>query len=191
MIYKIFSFSMILSFAYAAFNGNLSECVKAVIGGVGGAVSLTLTLAGMMCFWSGMISVIKDSKILSALSGALSPITEFLFPASRNNSSLKRDISLFICANALGLGNAATPIALGIMKSADDGKERVNDETVMLCLIATAPVSLVPTTVMSIIAGGGVGDPLSVIPYVWICSTLSFAFAVTVGKIYCALRKKR
>ena len=191
MIYRFFAFSMLFSFGYAALNGELTECVNAILDGVGNAVSLSIALAGMLCFWNGIVCVIKESRFLDMLSRLLSPITGFLFQKSVSDAELRRSTSLFISANALGLGNAATPIALGIMRSLDDGKDKASDDMVMLCMISTAPVSLIPTTIMTILSQGGCHDPTVVIRYVWLASLISFILAVIVGKSYCTIRKRR
>jgi len=190
MIYKFFAFTMFFSFGYAALSGGMGECVSATLGGVGSAVTLTLTLAGMMCFWNGAVSIIKSSRLLAILSRVISPTVGFLFPSSRKDNEMKKELSLFMCANMLGLGNAATPVALGIMKRLDDGSERVNDDTVMLNLVSTAPITLIPTTVMTVLEQSGSTLGAVILPYAWLCSFLSFIFAISVGKVYISLRRK-
>ena len=191
MIYKFFALSMLLSFGYSILRGDVSECINAVFEGVESAVALTMTLAGMLCFWNGAVSVIKESRALTLLSSLLSPIINFVFPSAAKDPDLRKKLSLFTCANALGLGNAATPIALSIMKDTDSKSDIPSNDAVMLCLTATAPISLIPTTVMSILKKSGSVSPGAVLPYVWASSFLSFLIAVAVGKIYCALRNRR
>lgn len=190
MIYKLFAFGMFFCFGYAVMSGEIAACMNSVFDGAGSAVTLLLTLAGMLCFWNGTVNIIKSSRFLSYLSHLLSPLVKFIFPSASKNTDLSERLSLFVCANALGIGNAATPIALGIMKELDDKNEKVNDDMVMLCLVSTAPISLIPTTVISLLQESGFPSPLSILPYVWLCSLISFVFSVFIGKAYCALRRR-
>ncbi len=189
MSFKIFSFSVIIASVWGMANGRGAECAAAVIEGAGATVSLLLTLAGLLCFWNGAARVLEKSRFPSFLSRLLSPLLSALYPDTKRIAGARENVSMLFCANLLGLGNAATPLALSAMRSFDTEDTRVPDGMVMLSLTSCAPISLVPTTVLSVLKSGGSTDPLSVLPAVWLCSSLSFLCAVLLAKGYCFFRK--
>lgn len=189
MSFKIFSFSVIISSVWGIANGKGAECAAAVIEGAGAAISLLVTLAGLLCFWNGIAKVLENSRFPALLSKLLSPLLSTLYSDIPKEPEARNTVSMLFCANLLGLGNAATPLALSAMRSFDTEDTRVPDAMVMLALTSCAPISLVPTTVLSVLKSGGSADPLSVLPAVWLCSSLSFLCAVILAKGYCFFRK--
>lgn len=189
MSFKIFSFSVFISVVFGMICGRGAECAAAVIEGAGAAVSLLITLAGLLCFWNGIAKILEKSRFPSALSRFLSPLLSLLYPDTKEIAGARETVSMLFCANLLGLGNAATPLALTAMRSLDIPASRIPDSMVMLLMTSCAPISLVPTTVLSLLKSGGNPDALNVLPAVWLCSFLSFLFAVVLAKLYCFFRR--
>jgi spore maturation protein A len=112
-----------------------------------------------------------------------------IFPETKEDPVLAGDISANICANLLGLGNAATP--LGIRAAKGFCKHRsasASDSLCRLVVLNTASIQLIPTTVAAIRASLGCQHPFDILPAVWITSFLSaglgLAGAVLLGKVY-------
>ena len=98
-----------------------------------------------------------------------------------------------MCANLLGIGNAATPLALAAMKKLDGeaDSEYATDDMIMLTLTSVAPVSIVHTTLIALRKAGGSSSPYSVMVPVWICSVLTFILTVSAAKIFSRISRAR
>jgi len=117
MLGKIFGIIAVLSMLTAVFTGRIEEVGLSVAGGANDAVKLTISLAGMICLWSGIIRVLKAAGLMEFLSKAISPVLRILLPhthnlkkqGDKNAVSALQSVSANIGANILGIGNAATP----------------------------------------------------------------------------------
>lgn len=112
MINYIWAGMIVISFVTAAFTGNLEATTNAVMAGAGDAVQLVLTLTGIMCLWTGLAKVGEKAGLISIMAKVLRPVTRLLFPRLEQDSPAMRAIVMNMVANILGMGNAATPVAL-------------------------------------------------------------------------------
>ena len=92
--------------------GRGAEVSAAAVEGAASAVQLGLSMAGMLCLWSGVMEVMRQSGLAEKLSRMLAPVLRLLFPQERNDRAVMDSISANVSANLLGLGNAATPLGL-------------------------------------------------------------------------------
>ena len=110
-----------------------------------------------------------------------------LFPSSKEDKALARDLSANICANFLGLGNAATPMGICAAKRMKRG-DTATDELCRLIVLNTASIQLIPANVAAVRASLGCGTPFDILPAVWITSLLSAGLGVTaawlLGKVW-------
>ena len=83
-----------------------------------GAVELVISLTGMMCLWCGILEVLRDAGAVRKLSKLLSPFMRFAFP-SVHGKKTEETVCAAIAANILGIGNAATPLAVRAMNELD------------------------------------------------------------------------
>ena len=81
MLGRVFGGMCIISIVYGAFSGTLTELGGAVFDGAEGAVTLTLSLCGIMCLWSGIMSLLRDAGAIKLLSGLISPLLLQAMPA--------------------------------------------------------------------------------------------------------------
>ncbi len=174
-----------ISYFFALFNGKMAELSNAAIEGGNKAISLTLSLLGMMCLWSGIMKVAEQMGVLKHLSNLLSPILRLIFPDAWRRKKGISEISAAIIANILGIGNAATPLAVSAMKSLSDGKSDIaSDDMVTFTVLGTAFPSIIPTTVISLRATAGSKDPFDILPAVWITSIILSLFAITLSRLF-------
>lgn len=177
---------IIISIIYAIFSGNLDSLNKSIFESTESAVSLTLTLIGMTCLWSGIMEIASNTNILNYLTKALNPIVRKIFPDIKLGNKAYDNIILNIVANILGLGNAATPLGLKAMNELQDenkDKETLSDNMMMLIVLNTASLQIIPTTVISIRSSLGSNNPTQIIFPVW----LSTICAAIVGIICCKI----
>ena len=116
----VWSALIILSLISGAANGRLEETMQAGLEGAGSAVTVLLSFAGMMCFWSGILKIAEESGAAGFCEKLLSPVIRRLFPKVTDRSH----ITMNIIANLLGMGNAATPAGISAMKQLDEENEK-------------------------------------------------------------------
>lgn len=166
---------VLLSVAAAALLGNGSELSGAVLDGAQSAVTLVVGMSGAICLWSGVGRVMEDSGITGLLSEILSPVLKRLFPDTRKDKVLSQHLSANICANILGLGNAATPMGiLAAQRMAASGKPGIaSNQLCRLVVLNTASIQLIPTSVAAIRLAAGASAPFDILPAVWLTSLCS------------------
>ena len=175
---------IIISVIYAICSGNLEGLNKSIFESAESAVSLTLTLIGMTCLWSGIMEIASQTNIINFISNILKPIVKRLFPNISVRSKSYENIIMNIVANVLGLGNAATPLGLKAMdelQNVNHDKETLSDEMMILIVLNTASLQIIPTTVISIRNSLGSVNPTQIIFPVW----LSTICAAIVGIVCC------
>ena len=165
--------------------GRGAEVAAAAIEGAGAAVELCLSIAGMMCLWSGVMEVMRRSGLAEGLTRLLRPVLRRLFPGCAGDRETMDSVAANVSANLLGLGNAATP--LGLQAARRMGRNcggRASDELCMLVVCNTASIQLIPTTVATVRSAAGSGTPFDILPAVWLASALSVGVGVTACKLF-------
>lgn len=110
---------------FAAFTGQIPEITKAALDSSKEAVTLCITISGVMAFWTGTMEIAQEAGMIRKLSAKLLPFLHFLFPELPSSHKAIPHISTNIIANILGLGWAATPAGLNAMQALSDlEKER-------------------------------------------------------------------
>lgn len=181
MLGRIFGVICIISIAFGIANGRGEELANAVADGAGGAITLVLSLVGMMALWGGISRVLDAAGITRALASFASPVLRIFFPDAYRRRNGDREIAACISANLLGMGNAATPLAISAMKRLKEnggGGTRATGEMITLAVLNTASFSLVPTTLLALRRAAGSASPYSVILPVWIVSLACSLFAL-------------
>ena len=166
---------VLLSLAASVLLGNGSELSGAVLEGAQSAVTLVIGMAGAICLWSGVGRVMERCGITGLLSELLSPALKRLFPDTRKDKVLAQQLSANICANILGLGNAATPMGvLAAQRMAASGKPGIaSDQLCRLVVLNTASIQLIPTGVAAVRLAAGATAPFDILPAVWLTSLCS------------------
>ena len=185
MLGKNFGILVIISVIFALVTGSGASLSSGAVDGASRAVTVVLSLAGIMCLWSGIMNVLHESGATLKLSALLSPVLSLLFPGAFSSGCAKEEISSAICANILGIGNAATPLALAAMKKMNSELigDRASDDMIMLTLTSVSPISILPTTVLALRRNAGCSDPFGIIIPVWICSSATFLFTVLLASV--------
>ena len=179
-----------LSVAGALLLGTGSELAAAVPQGAQAGVTLVISMAGSICLWSGVGKLMEHAGLTGALSRLLKPLLGRLFPSSKEDKALACSLSANVCANFLGLGNAATPMGIqAARRLTAHGKPGIaSDELCRLIVLNTASIQLIPANVAAIRAGLGCAAPFDILPAVWITSLCSAGLGATaawlLGKVW-------
>lgn len=158
-----------ISLVCGALSGRGSELGNAVMEGAQTGITVAFSMAGAICLWSGVGALMRESGISGILSRLLRPLIFRLFPTCRTDNSLAEDLSGNICANILGLGNAATPMGIAAARRLRRGST-ATDELCRLVVLNTASIQLIPTNVAAVRSTLGSEDPFSILPAVWLSS---------------------
>lgn len=116
MLNILWTVMILTGIAWAAFHGTLGQVTDEMLAASGEAVSLCITMLGVMVLWTGVLEAGKRAGLIERLSGVMRPVLRFLFPELPPESEAARQISVNMIANFLGLGWAATPAGLKAME---------------------------------------------------------------------------
>lgn len=173
----VWSALIIASLIFGAVNGTLEETMQAGLNGAASAVTVLLSFAGIMCFWSGILKIAEESGVAGFCEKLFSPIIRRLFPNVKDRSH----ITMNIIANLLGMGNAATPAGIFAMRQLDEeNKKRPHPSREMsrFAVLNTASLQLFPTTIIGILASFGDKNPYRIVPLIWVSSAVSLISAL-------------
>lgn len=149
----------------------------AMVDAAAGSVTLALGLVGVMALFLGLMKVAEAGGLLVIIAKTVRPLMVRLFPDVPADHPAMGAIILNMSANALGLGNAATPFGIRAMQELDKLNEQKGTATNAMALfiaINTSSVTLLPTGVIALRAAAGSNDPAGIVPttlFATICST--------------------
>ena len=177
---------LIFSLVTAAFTGRMEELSSAAISGCGEAVTLAISLTGMLCLWSGLMEIARRCRLTEKLAVLFRPVTRLLFPTVRQGSAAMSAICMNLSANLLGLGNAATPLGLAAMRELQ--KENPDPATastpmVTFVVLNTASLQLVPTTCAVLRQQAGSAAPMEILPAMWLTGAAALAAALLAERL--------
>ena len=164
---------ILLSLIASIILGNGPALAAAVPQGAQAGVELALSLAGSICLWCGVGKLMEKAGLMQLLSRLFSPLLSRIFPSFRKDPILAGHLSSNVCANFLGLGNAATPMGIQAAKRLANGEDTATDELCRLIILNTASIQLIPANVAAIRAGLGASSPFDILPAVWVTSIAS------------------
>ena len=173
------------SVACGAAGGRMAEVSAAALDGARSAVELCVSLAGVLCLWSGFMELLKQCGLEKKLAAMFRPLLGRLLPHASRDAETMAAVSGNLSANLLGLGNAATPLGIRAARRMALGAEgTASDELCRLVVLNTG--QLLPTTVAAVRSGCGAAAPFDILPAVWVSSLLS----VTVGLLAARLLER-
>ena len=192
MLNIIWPVFIIISFIYSMLTSNVQNINDGIIQSASDAIQLSISLLGTMCLWNGIMEIASNTSIIEKLTKIINPLLKLLFPDLKNNEKIKKEISMNMIANILGLGNAATPLGLKAMKSMQDenkDKNRLTDSMLIFIVLNTASLQIIPTTVIAIRNSLGSVNPTKIIFPVWIATISAAIVGVIVAKLSIKLEK--
>ena len=174
----------VLSILCGLATGRGDLVAAAAVEGAQAAVELCVSIAGMLCLWTGVMEVMRRSGLAEGLSRLLRPVLSLLFPQVSGDRGVMDSISANVSANLLGLGNAATPLGIEAVRRMERKTPgTASDAMCMLVVCNTASIQLIPTTVASVRAAAGSTAPFDILPAVWLASALSVGVGIAACKL--------
>lgn len=175
----------VLSILCGLATGRGDLVAAAAVEGAQAAVELCVSIAGMLCLWTGVMEIMRRSGLAEGLSRLLRPVLSALFPQVSGDRWVMDSISANVSANLLGLGNAATPLGIEAVRRMErKSPGTASDAMCMLVVCNTASIQLIPTTVASVRAAAGSTAPFDILPAVWLASALSVGVGISACKLF-------
>lgn len=199
MLNYLWSFMILTGIVYAAFTGRMPDITNAALDSSKEAISLCITMLGVMAFWVGLMEIASEAGMIQAASKKLRPVIHFLFPQLPHGHSAEEPITTNIIANILGLGWAATPAGLKAMeelsrledqrrKGLASGISRpagtASNEMCTFLIINISSLQLIPINVIAYRSQYGSVNPTSIIG----AGILSTLISTAVAVIYCKFK---
>lgn len=195
MLNYVWSGLVIISIICSVFLGNTEDLSKALVDSGASSIELIITMAGIICLWTGIMKIAVESGLTSVFAKVFSPLLRPMFPNLDKDSDAFKSISMNISANLLGLGNAATPFGLKAMEqlhTLNNKAETASNEMVIFVVMNTASLQLLPTTLASLRQSYGSSAPFEIIVPVWISSACALSAALICAcTLNCVKRKER
>ena len=181
---------LLMSIVFSSATDQIGAVSAAAAYGAQTGITVAIGIAGSICLWSGVGCLMDKTGITQMLAQILQPLLNLLFPSSKKDPALRRDLSGNICANILGLGNAATPMGIKAVKGMRDPCARgiATDDMCRLIVLNTASIQLIPANVAAVRVSLGCPSPFDILPAVWVTSICSACVgllaAVLLGKLW-------
>ena len=174
-----------VSLVFGLLTGNISQLGPAALEGAAAAVDLCVSMAGVMCLWTGVMEVMNACGLSALLARAFRPILRRLLPKTSRDAETLAAISANLSANMLGLGNAATPLGIrAATRMARTCGGVASDELCLLVVLNSSSIQLLPTTLAGVRGALGCAQPFDILLPVWLASALSVAAGLTAAKFF-------
>lgn len=199
MLNKLWGFMILIGISFGIITGEVEALSNAAIDSAGEAVSLAITMLGIMAMWTGLVEITRRSGLLNTLTQKSGPLLKFLFPHIPEDHVVNEYIAANIIANVLGLGWAATPMGLKAMKElaglererTGNGKTvKASDEMCTFLVINISSLQLIPVNVIAYRSQYGSVNPAAVVLPGLIATAVSTATAIIFCRIMCRKGEK-
>ena len=210
MLNYIWAFMIMIGVIYGALTGNIEAVSNAALDSAGEAVSLCITMIGVMSLWVGLMEIAQTSGLIRKMTNGIQPFISFMFPRLPKGHLARDYISTNIIANVLGLGWACTPAGLKAMEALAQlerergnpeyieekkggvisGKEKDRSASREMCtflILNISSLQLIPVNMIVYRSQYGSVKPTAVIAPALIATCLSTVVAV----IYCKVRDRK
>lgn len=203
MLNAIWAVMILLAVVYAAFTGHMSEVTNAALDSAGEAISLCITMAGVVALWMGLMEIAKKAGLVQKLTRSIGPFLSFMFPGIPRNHPAREYIATNIIANILGLGWACTPAGLKAMEElakleAQRGtagyagentqvQRRASNEMCNFLILNISSLQLIPVNMIAYRSQYGSADPTAVIAPAIVATMVSTVTAI----FYCKYKDRR
>lgn len=202
MLNYLWGLMLIIGIVYGAFTGKIDAVTNAVLDSSKEAVSLCITMLGIMGVWVGIMEIAKETGLVQSISKKMRPVIRFLFPHIPQDHPANEFILLNMIANILGLGWAATPAGLKAMEKLEDleterygkvekGTRAASNEMCTFLVINISSLQLIPVNIIAYRSQYGSVNPALIVGPGIIATLVSTLFAIFLCKLFSQRRGGR
>ncbi len=185
---------ILLGIVYGMFTGTMDKVTNAILDSGTEAVSLCLSMAGIVALWTGVMRIAQKTGLIERMAQKMNPILTFLFPNLPKGHVAREYISTNMIANILGLGWAATPAGLKAMEAlaeleeergGDAGKHRsvASNEMCNFLILNISSLQLIPVNIIAYRSQYGSVNPTAIVGPAIVATTVGTLAAVVFCKI--------
>lgn len=181
MLSKLWGLMILIGILFAAFTGRIGDVGTAAIDSSKEAVTLCITMLGVMSMWTGLMNIAKKAGIIDVLTKGLRPVLAFLFPGVPRDHKANEYMAANMISNVLGLGWAATPAGLKAMeelKSLNHGSHIASADMCTFLIINISSLQLIPVNIIAYRSQYGSVSPTSIIGMGLVATIISTAAGV-------------
>ena len=191
MLNYLWSGMILIGVLWGAFHGQLAAVTEGALTSAKEAVTLCITMLGVMTLWTGVLEVGKRAGLIDQLSRRMRPVLRFLFPRLSPESEAAKQISVNMIANILGLGWAATPAGLKAMEELKKVEEQrgerpkvvASNEMCTFLIINISSLQLIPINMIAYRSQYGSVNPAAIVGPALAATLLSTVVAVIAVKL--------
>lgn len=189
---------ILIGIVYGAFTGNMQAVTDAAISSCKEAVTLCITMTGILALWTGLMKIGEDAGLIERMCKSMRPLISFLFPDIPKNHPAVKHLSTNIIANVLGLGWAATPAGLRAMEELEHledsrragklpgplrNKGIASNEMCTFLIINISSLQLIPVNIIAYRSQYGSVNPTAIVGPAIMATLVSTVVAVFFCKI--------
>ena len=198
MLNYLWAGMILVGVVFGAFNGRMQAITNAALDSSKEAVTLCITMIGVMAFWTGIMEIASRAGIVQMASRKMRPLLRFLFPGIPEGHKAEEHIATNFIANFLGLGWAATPAGLKAMeemgKLEDDrragraaGPARKkgisSNEMCTFLIVNISSLQLIPVNVIAYRSQYGSANPAAIVG----AGIVATAVSTGVAMLFCKM----
>ena len=204
MLNYLWAGMILVGILYGAFSGKMPDITNAALDSAKEAVTLCITMIGVMSFWTGIMEIASRAGIIGMAAGKMQPLIRFLFPEIPKGHKANEHITTNFIANFLGLGWAATPAGLKAMEELGrlEGDRRAgraagpvrkkgiaSNEMCTFLILNISSLQLIPVNVIAYRSQYGSANPAGIVGAGIAATAVSTGAAI----VFCRLmdRKRR
>lgn len=190
---------MLIAILYGSFHGTIPEVTQAALDSSKEAVTLCITMLGILSFWMGLMQIGSASGLIARFTKGIQPLLRWLFPRIPKGHPAMEQIAVNCIANVLGLGWAATPAGLKAMEELKNLEEErraagsmsghppavpksvASDEMCVFLILNISSLQLIPMNVVAYRSQYGSVDPTAIVGP----AILATAVSTLAGVVFC------
>lgn len=202
MLNYLWAGMIVIGVVFAAFTGKMPDITNAALDSSKEAVTLCITMLGVMSFWVGLMEIAKEAGIMASAARRMRPLIRFLFPSLPKGHPAEEHITVNIISNVLGLGWAATPAGLKAMDELgrlEEDRRRgrlpgpvrkkgvASNEMCTFLIINISSLQLIPVNVIAYRSQYGSVNPAAIVG----AGIAATAVSTVAALVYCKMMDRR
>lgn len=190
MLNVLWAGMILIGIIFAAFTGKIPEITDAALDSSKEAVTLCITMIGVMAFWMGLMEIASKAGMIEKGAKMLKPFVRFVFPEVPEGHKAGEHITTNIIANFLGLGWAATPAGLKAMEELgklNHGSPVASNAMCNFLILNISSLQLIPVNVIAFRSQYGSVDPTAIVGAGIVATAISTGTAI----IFCKMMDRK
>ena len=186
MLNSLWAGMILIGIIFAAFTGRIPEITDAALDSSKEAVTLCITMIGVMAFWMGLMEIASKAGMIEKGAKMLKPFVRFLFPEVPEGHKAGEHITTNIIANFLGLGWSATPAGLKAMEELgklNHGSPVASNAMCNFLILNISSLQLIPVNVIAFRSQYGSVNPTAIVGAGIVATAISTGTAIIFCKI--------